>query len=44
VKSVHAGFASPATGAENLRLKREVEDTVKKLLAEKAPELNSRLN
>jgi thiol-disulfide isomerase/thioredoxin len=44
VKSVHAGFASPATGAENLRLKREVEDTVKKLLAEKAPELNTRLN
>jgi thiol-disulfide isomerase/thioredoxin len=44
VKSVHAGFASPATGAENLRLKREVEDTVKKLLAEKAPDLNSRLN
>ncbi len=44
VKSVHAGFASPATGAENGRLKREVEDTVKKLLAEKAPDLNSRLN
>ncbi len=36
VKAVHAGFASPATGEENVRLKREIEETVKRLLAEKA--------
>lgn len=35
VRSVHAGFASVATGAEHVRLEREEHDLVKKLLAEK---------
>jgi thiol-disulfide isomerase/thioredoxin len=34
VRSVHAGFASPATGAEHLRLKQEMRDLVERLLAE----------
>jgi thiol-disulfide isomerase/thioredoxin len=34
VRSVHAGFASPATGAEHIRLKQEVRDLVGRLLAE----------
>ncbi|MBI3666067.1 MAG: TlpA family protein disulfide reductase [Acidobacteria bacterium] len=37
VKSVHDGFASPATGEEHVKLKREVEGLVKRLLAEKPP-------
>ena len=36
VRSVHAGFASPATGAEHVRLKQEVRDLVERLLAEPA--------
>ena len=35
VRSVHAGFASEATGEEHLRLEREITDLVEKLLAEK---------
>jgi thiol-disulfide isomerase/thioredoxin len=35
VKSVHAGFASPATGATHVELKREIEGLVERLLAEK---------
>jgi len=34
VRSVHAGFASPATGAEHERLKQEIRDLVGRLLAE----------
>lgn len=34
VRSVHAGFASPATGQENLRLKNEIRELVERLLAE----------
>jgi thiol-disulfide isomerase/thioredoxin len=34
VRSVHAGFASPATGAEHVRLKQEVRELVERLLAE----------
>ena len=34
VRSVHAGFASPATGAEHVRLKQEMRDLVERLLAE----------
>jgi thiol-disulfide isomerase/thioredoxin len=34
VRSVHAGFASPAAGAEHARLKQEVRDLVERLLAE----------
>ena len=34
VRSVHAGFASPATGAEHDRLKKEVRELVDRLLAE----------
>jgi thiol-disulfide isomerase/thioredoxin len=34
VRSVHAGFASPATGAEHARLKQELRDLAEKLLAE----------
>jgi len=34
VRSVHAGFASPATGAEHLRLKQEIRELVERLLAE----------
>ena len=35
VRSVHAGFASAATGDEHVRLLREERETVEKLLAEK---------
>jgi thiol-disulfide isomerase/thioredoxin len=34
VRSVHAGFASPATGAEHVRLKQELRDLTERLLAE----------
>ena len=34
VRSVHAGFASPATGAEHVRLKQEMRELVERLLAE----------
>jgi thiol-disulfide isomerase/thioredoxin len=34
VRSVKAGFASPATGAEHVRLKQEVRELVERLLAE----------
>ena len=37
VRSMHAGFASPATGEEHERLKRELTELVEKLLAEPAP-------
>jgi thiol-disulfide isomerase/thioredoxin len=36
VRSVHAGFASPATGAEHTRLKTEIRELVERLLAEPA--------
>ncbi len=36
VRSVHAGFASPATGAEHTRLKAEIRELVERLLAEPA--------
>jgi thiol-disulfide isomerase/thioredoxin len=36
VRSVHAGFASPATGDEHLRLKKELRELVEQLLAEPA--------
>jgi thiol-disulfide isomerase/thioredoxin len=36
VRSVHAGFASPATGAEHGRLKQELRELVERLLAEPA--------
>jgi thiol-disulfide isomerase/thioredoxin len=42
VRSVHAGFASPAAGAEHVRLKREVRDLVERLLAEPAQETGSK--
>ena len=42
VRSVHAGFASPATGAEHARLKAELRATVEGLLAEKPARANSR--
>jgi thiol-disulfide isomerase/thioredoxin len=34
VRSVHAGFASPATGDEHLRLKKELRELTERLLAE----------
>ena len=34
VRSVHAGFASPATGEEHLRLKKELRELTERLLAE----------
>lgn len=34
VRSVHAGFASPATGEEHVRLKKELHDLTERLLAE----------
>ena len=37
VRSMHAGFASPATGAEHVRLKQEIRDLVERLLAEPPP-------
>ena len=36
VRSVHAGFASPATGAEHVRLKQEIRELVERLLDEPA--------
>jgi thiol-disulfide isomerase/thioredoxin len=36
VRSVHAGFASPATGEEHVRLKKELRELVEQLLAEPA--------
>ena len=36
VRSMHAGFASPATGAEHVRLKQEMRELVENLLAEPA--------
>ena len=36
VRSVHAGFASPAAGAEHVRLKQEMRDLIERLLTEKA--------
>jgi peroxiredoxin len=37
VRSVHAGFASPATGEEHVRLKAEITELVQRLLAEDPP-------
>jgi thiol-disulfide isomerase/thioredoxin len=37
VRSVHAGFASAATGDEHVRLERELTDLVGRLLAENSP-------
>jgi thiol-disulfide isomerase/thioredoxin len=34
VRSLHAGFASPATGEEHIRLKQEIRELVERLLAE----------
>ena len=34
VRNVHAGFASPATGEEHVRLKREMREIIERLLAE----------
>lgn len=36
VRSVHAGFASPATGEEHTRLKQELRELTERLLAESA--------
>ncbi len=36
VRSVHAGFASPATGEEHVRLKKELRELTEQLLAEPA--------
>jgi peroxiredoxin len=36
VREVHVGWAGPATGALNVRAKREFDETVSRLLAEKA--------
>jgi len=36
VRSMHAGFASPATGEEHVRLKQEMRELVENLLAEPA--------
>ena len=36
VRSVHAGFASPATGEEHVKLKQELRELTEKLLAEKS--------
>jgi thiol-disulfide isomerase/thioredoxin len=41
VRSVHAGFASPATGEEHVRLKKELRALVEQLLAEAAPAKSS---
>jgi len=35
VRSVHAGFASPATGEEHVRLKQELRELTERLLAER---------
>jgi thiol-disulfide isomerase/thioredoxin len=37
VRSIHAGFASPATGEEHTRLKTELRELTERLLAESAP-------
>lgn len=42
VRSVHAGFASPATGEEHVRLKRELRELTERLLAEPAPGTSDR--
>jgi hypothetical protein len=34
VRSVHAGFASPAAGEEHVRLKAELRELTERLLAE----------
>ncbi len=36
VRGVHDGFASPATGEEHVRLKQEIDELVRRLLAERA--------
>jgi len=36
VRSVHAGFASPATGEEHVRLKQELREIIERLLSEPA--------
>jgi thiol-disulfide isomerase/thioredoxin len=41
VRSVHAGFASPASGDEHVRLKKELRELVEQLLAEAAPAKSS---
>ncbi len=41
VRSVHAGFASAATGDEHVRLETEVRGLVEKLIAEKSPDAAS---
>ena len=38
VRNVHAGFASPAAGAEHVRLKQEMRELIERLLAEPAQE------
>ncbi len=38
VKSIHAGFAAPASGEFNQQLKAEFTSTIERLLAEKAPQ------
>lgn len=43
VRGVHAGFASPATGDEHLRLKAEVRAKIEKLLSETNPQTVSSL-
>jgi thiol-disulfide isomerase/thioredoxin len=40
VRSVHAGFASPAAGAEHTRLTQEIRELVERLLAEPADGTN----
>jgi len=42
VRSVHAGFASPATGEEHVRLKAELRSLVERLLAESPTESGER--
>ena len=42
VRSVHAGFASPAAGEEHVRLKQKVRELVERLLAEPAQESGAR--
>lgn len=42
VRSVHAGFASPATGEEHVRLKKEIRELVERLLNENASTAASR--
>jgi thiol-disulfide isomerase/thioredoxin len=41
VRSVHAGFASPATGEEHVRLKKELRALVEQLLSEAPPTKSS---